>query len=207
MARLKGNEYYEGFIQGVAFSCDAAQMLYDTLKDFDPDKIEQNLTDIHEIEHNADTAKHELMNKLIREFIAPIEREDIFALCQNIDDVTDFIEDVFMHIYINNVKEIKQDAIDFVEIILECCKCLKDLMTEFPNFKRSSHLMTKIIEINNLEEQGDKLYIKAMRKLHLESTDPIEIIVWRELYDYFEKCADACEDVSELVESIVMKNT
>jgi len=64
-----------------------------------------------------------------------------------------------------------------------------------------------IIEINALEEEGDRLFIDSMRKLHTEEEDPIQIIAWREIYSYLEKCCDACEHVADIVESVIMKNT
>lgn len=63
------------------------------------------------------------------------------------------------------------------------------------------------MEINALEEEGDRVYMEIMRKLHTEVTDPLEIIAWREIYDYLEKCCDACEHVADVVESVMMKNT
>ena len=89
----------------------------------------------------------------------------------------------------------------------ECCKVLKEIMEEFANFKKSKTLHGLIIEINALEEEGDRLFIDSMRRLHTEVTDPLEIIAWREIYNFLEKCCDACEHVADAVESVIMKNT
>jgi uncharacterized protein Yka (UPF0111/DUF47 family) len=80
-------------------------------------------------------------------------------------------------------------------------------MDEFPNFKKSETLMQHIITLNTLEEEGDRLYMAAMRRLHTQTTDPVEIIAWREVYEFLEKCCDACEHAADVVESVVMKNT
>lgn len=80
-------------------------------------------------------------------------------------------------------------------------------MEEFADFRKSKTLHGLIIEINALEEEGDRLFIDSMRRLHAEVTDPIEIIAWREIYAYLEKCCDACEHVADVVESVIMKNT
>jgi predicted phosphate transport protein (TIGR00153 family) len=207
MPKKKDNEYYIGFVECVGFSCKAAAMLKESLTDFKPDKLGDTMNALHAVEHSADAKKHELMKKLVKEFITPIEREDIMALCDNIDDVTDAIDDVLMRIYMNNITRIRDDVLPFTDLIIKCCDTLKSIMDEFPNFKKSETLMKHIISLNTLEEEGDRLYMTAMRRLHTQSNDPIEIIAWREVYEFLEKCCDACEHAADVVESVVMKNT
>ena len=84
---------------------------------------------------------------------------------------------------------------------------LRTLLTEFADFKRSKHLHDHIVNINTLEEEADELFISSMRTLHTTTSDPIQIIVWREIYIYLEKCVDACEHVADTVESVIMKNS
>ena len=87
------------------------------------------------------------------------------------------------------------------------CDAMKDAMKEFHNFRKSGSIHESVVEINRLEEDGDKLYMKAVRKLYLNSKDPVELMVWREIFDRLEKCCDACEDVANTVESVIMKNS
>ena len=82
-----------------------------------------------------------------------------------------------------------------------------NLLQEFADFKHASKLKQEIININSLEEEADSLYFSSMRKLHTEETDVRQIIAWREIYDYLEKCADTCEHVADTVGSVVMKNS
>ncbi len=207
MSKKNDNYYFDNFIQCVDYGCQAAKMLAENLTNFEPAKLQDNLDKLHEIEHDADKRKHEMMAVLLKAFITPIEREDISLLSQSIDEVTDQIEDVLIRIYINNVKVIRPEAIEFTKVIIRCCKVLKEVMEEFANFKKSKTLHGLIIEINALEEEGDRLFISSMRKLHTEETDPLEIIAWREIYNFLEKCCDACEHVADAVESIIMKNS
>jgi len=171
------------------------------------DKLAENMNALHAVEHSADARKHQIMKKLVKEFITPIEREDIMSLCDKIDDVTDAIDDVLMRIYMNNITRIRDDVIPFTDLIIKCCDILKQIMDEFPNFKKSNSLMQHIITLTTLEEEGDRLYMTAMRRLHTQSADPVEIITWREVYEFLEKCCDACEHAADVVESVIMKNT
>ena len=81
------------------------------------------------------------------------------------------------------------------------------MMEEFADFKKSKEIYQRIVDINALEEEGDRLFIQSMRRLHTDVADPIEIIAWREIFVYLEKCCDACEHVADAVESVMMKNS
>lgn len=207
MSKKSDRFYFQNFIECVECSCKAAKMLEDNLTNFDGDGLQEKLDRLHEIEHEADKKKHEMMGVLVKEFITPIEREDIILLSQSIDEVTDKIEDVLIRIYINNVKAIRPEAIAFTKVIIRCCQALKEVIEEFADFRKSKTLHGLIVEINALEEEGDRLFIDSMRRLHETVTNPLEIIAWREIYVYLEKCCDACEHVADAVESVIMKNT
>ena len=207
MSKKSDSYYFQNFIECVECGCQAANMLEDNLNHFDTGLLQDKLDELHRIEHDADKKKHEMMAVLVKAFITPIEREDIILLSQSIDEVTDKIEDVLIRIYINNVQQIRPEALAFIKVIIRCCEALKEVMEEFADFRKSKTLHGLIIEINALEEEGDRLFIESMRRLHAEVTDPIEIIAWREIYVYLEKCCDACEHVADVVESVIMKNT
>src|SRR5699024_11258032 len=132
---------------------------------------------------------------------------DIVELSQNIDTMTDQVEDVLMRIYMGNVQEIEPDALEMTDVVIQCCEKVRDLLKAFSDFRHSKEMKNRIIEINDLEETSDRLFMKSMRKLHTECSDPLHIIVWREIYIYLERCADACEHVADTVESVVMKNS
>ena len=206
MARKKHN-YFNMFVELVDLSCLAAENLHKILSDFDANTLAEKLDYMHEIEHEADVKKHNLMNLLEQEFITPIEREDIISLAHEIDDITDSIEDVLLKIYMFNITEIRPEALEFSTIIVDCCKVLKTVMEELHNFKKSKKIKESIIEINRLEEVGDQLYTEAARKLYTTCTDPIEISSWTEAFRRFEKCCDNCEDIADIVESVMMKNS
>lgn len=207
MSKKQDSFYYENFSECVACACQAAHYLEDTLKSFDPQRLHDVLDGLHQVEHAADEKKHELSNVLARAFITPIEREDILLLSQSIDEITDKIEDVMLRLWCNNIQSIRPDAIELGAVLINCCEELRLLLDEFADFRKSKKLREYIIHINTMEEQADKLFIDSMRRLHTTCTDPLEIISWREIYIYMEKCADACEHVADAAESVIMKNS
>ncbi len=207
MAGKKSNNYFDSFVELVGYSREAASMLNDTLNNFDAEVVESKILEMHTIEHTADAKKHEMMNKLAKEFITPIEREDIIQLSHEIDNVTDSIEDVLIKIYMFNIKSLREEALKFCDVIMRSCEVLEKIMKEFPNYRKSTILHQLIIEINDLEEEGDRLYTEGIRNLFINSKDPVELMTWTETFERFEKSCDSVEHAANVVESVIMKNS
>ena len=208
MRKQRTNEYFEGFVSGMESACKAAEYLENLVEHFNPEKLGEQIEEMHAIEHEADINKHSLMHKLAKEFITPIEREDIILLLQQIDNVTDFIEDVVLKMFMYNAKSMRYEALEFASIIKQCCYESRDALKELPGFQKSSERLGRaIVKVNDFEEQGDRLYCAAMRRLYCENAEPHDRIIWTKLFDVMEACCDACEDVMESVELVVMKNS
>ena len=205
--RTKDSDYFEAFVTAVGFCCAAAAKLSAVIDTYQPESLHAHMQQIHEIEHQADMEKHHLTDRLHKEFLTPIEREDIAALSHEIDEVTDRVEDIVIGLYIFNVQTLHPDASAFTALISECCRTLEAIMQEFRHFRGSTSLLKHIIEINTLEEQGDALYMRAVRTLYEDEKDPLEVLVWTEIFGRFERCCDACEHAADVVESVIMKNT
>ncbi|HHX22414.1 MAG: DUF47 domain-containing protein [Tepidanaerobacteraceae bacterium] len=206
--RKKENYYFDTFVELMDYSCKAADLLKQIMINFDANQIKAKMEEMHAIEHSADVARHKMMGKLLKEFITPIDREDIMAMADSIDTVTDSIEDVLMQMYMYNVVKVTEYAQKLTELIEKSCYLLKKaFIDEFPNFRKSKKIRDLIIEINRLEEEGDTLYTEAIRALYLSNKDYKDIVAWDSTYHYLEKCCDACEDVAEVIERIIMKNT
>lgn len=207
MARKGDNDYFGMMKETAACGHDAALRLKGILEAYTPDTLGESLTEMHAIEHHGDEMKHALVAKLVREFITPIEREDIMQIIDQIDDVIDAVEDILLNIYMYNIKAIRPEAIEFAEIICQCTAELVNAFGEFADFKKSKRIQASIIEINRLEELGDSLYIRAVRALYDGKTDAIEATTWTEVYGCFEKCCDTCEHTADLIGNVIMKNT
>ena len=206
MLNRKSNCYFEAFIDLAEYSKQAADRLYECINDFNLSLMENRIEEMHKIEHQADIKKHEMMDKLAKEFITPIEREDINRLFNAIENVSDTIEDVLIKMYIFCIPKMRPEAKEFAEVLVKSCATLKKMMVEFPNYKKSSYLQKLIVEINDLEEEGDKLYKSSIHTLFSTSKDAVELLTWTETMNRFEKSCDAIEHVANVVESVIMNN-
>ncbi|HOQ01093.1 MAG TPA: DUF47 family protein [Acetivibrio clariflavus] len=207
MARKKDEYYYDTFVELVEYSCKAADLLNQIVNNFKADQLMNKVKEMHEIEHAADEARHVMTKRLMKEFITPIEREDILGLANSIDNLTDAIEDVVLRMYMFNITNIRPYAVKMTSVIVKCCNSLKLALTEFHNFRKSKTLHELIVDVNKLEEDGDKLYSEAIRDLYVNCNDFKEVSAWQSTFHFLEKCCDACEDVSNAIEEIVMKNS
>ncbi len=200
--------YFDNFAASAALSAEAASYLAQCLENYNPENLVSMLETMHKIEHSADGKKHEMNAALAKAFVTPVDREDLDMLSHQLDDVTDKIEEVLQMFYIDNVRTVRPSAVEFAKNIVRSCQLLCELMGEFENFKRSKKIQQMIVQLNDVEEECDKLYLTSMREL---ATDPnvqvLEVLAWRDIYDCLEACADACEHVSECVGTVIMKNT
>lgn len=202
-----GYSYFAFFCEMIECACEASTALNAMFSNFESANLRQEADVIHEIEHAADLKKHDMMSQLLREFLPPIDREDIVNISHVLDEIVDLIEEVVLSLYMNDIRKCRPDVQPMVALIAKQCEELHKLMAEFENYKKSDKLMESIIVINTLEEEGDRLYLEAMRNLKLTCSDPFELIAWRDIYSSLEDCSDACEKVADAVEEVVMKNT
>lgn len=200
----KEDKFYDYFIDIAKIAQRASNMLVEFIKDLD--NSEENHKKLKEIEHEGDKKQHEILQQLNKTFITPFDREDIYLIAKDMDDVIDLIEATASRFVMLNVNNCTEEAEMLSRMIVKCCEELINLMEELKNMKTSKKLRNNIIEINRIEEEGDRVSRKAIRDLFRSNTEVIEIIKWREIYQYLEDTLDACEDVANVVEGVVMKN-
>lgn len=199
--------YFDNLISAADQCCKAAAYLVSIMNDYSGEDLTEIMNTMHGYEHTADGIKHEMTAALVKAFVTPVDREDLAAISHNIDDVADAIEEVLQYFYMYNISTVTPEAKEFAQKILDCCEKMKTMLGEFVNFKKPQKLRQQIIELSHMEEECDKLYILANRALSQRFTDPLQIISWREIYNRFENCADACEHVGDSLDMVVMKNS
>lgn len=199
-------DYFDAFIKTAEFACEASQFLSSFFSGFKKDEVQGYVGKIHDIEQKADETKHEFINNISKEFITPFDREDMISIADEIDNVIDAVDDVMGRVHIYNVDSISEDAIVFVDLVNKCCLTLCEAIKEFKNYKKSKTIEDLLIEVDHIEEKGDRMYFEATRRLYTESTDPVHILKWTFIINGLEKCCDACEHVSNVMGSVLIKN-
>lgn len=204
----KGDRFYfENFVSAADLCCSAAVYLENCLSNYESGRIEQMLHKMHGIEHEADAKRHEMNAALAKAFVTPLDREDLALISHNIDEVADCIEEVMQRFYVDRIESVLPDAVAFAGHIVESCKLMKAILEELANFKKPQKLHELIVQLNNQEEECDKLYLKATFGIRDCTDDVLTILSWREIFDKLEACADACEHVGDCIATVVMKNT
>lgn len=202
----KSNYYFDSFPQLAHFSVRCGEMILEFMKNFDVNKLEEVKTSVHLIEHEADEVKHAVTAKLLKEFMTPIDREDIFELLKLIDDVTDAIEEISLKLYLYNYKELPPDTVEFTEITLECMKKMEECLKQFPHYLDKEVFEPYVREVIKLEEQGDVKYIEDVHKLYRTEKDALKIRKCEEMYAMLEDVSDRCREVCRYVQNIALKN-
>lgn len=207
MARKENYDYFKSFIYFADCIERATAQLNDTLNNYDSNLNSQRMDEIHKVEHEADDIKHHTTDALAKEFLPPIERDDIVLLAGKLDDVVDAIDDIMRRLCMYDIKTLRPETADFSELLVECCSALSVLIKEFSNFKKSKKVTEYLSNVNSLESKGDSLHFKAVSKLFAESKDALEIIMWKSIYDDFEDCYNSFEDVADVIGDVVLKNS
>lgn len=206
-SKKKNFDYFECLVNMSVYALEEANLLRSILTDFHPEKLEDQRAQMHALEHKCDMEKHDMTTALVKEFLPPVDRDDLSMLSHVTDDLTDSVESVVAFLYMANIRTLRPDVGAFADLIIECCENAVLLLKEFRNFKKSDKLRDIIIHLNDLEEQGDRLYVEAVRRLSTEELSTRDVIEWRDMYKNFEECFDAAESIADNVESVVMKNT
>ena len=168
--------------------------------------VDTQVCGIREIEHDCDKLVHAIMSKLNKSFVTPLDREDIDHIAKFMDNVVDQVEAAAQCFSTYNVTVIREQAKDLSAVITKSTALLQLLFIELKRMKKSTTLHKHIIEINSLENEGDIIYRDALCDLFRNEKDPIEVIKWKDLYELLENATDACEDVANIVEGVVMKH-
>ena len=202
-------DYFDAFEQQSKLALKAAKLLIEVVKGFSSvDDVRAVLAKAHEIESEGDSVGHDVYTAIARDFITPIEREDIILLTRSLDDIIDYLEDVLQRLYVYNVESMHERAYEFAEIIYRACEQLNGAMADFRNFKKSKKFKSIVIAVNDCEEEGDRLFMFILRDLHTKHRDdPLYVIAWSELFARMERCTDACEHVADTMHSVILKNS
>ena len=170
------------------------------------DSFETRLVKLKEIEHEADVITHRTYEKMHTTFLTPIDREDIYALVNKMDSILDMTEAAAIRMSLYKIKAPKEELFQQARLLNEATAKVKMIVCGLRDMKNATMILDACVEINTLENAGDQILRITMGKLFEHETDPFELIKWKEIFERFEEALDICEDVSNIVEGIVLKN-
>lgn len=163
------------------------------------------LQDLRNLEHECDQIVHEIMVKVNKTFITPIDREDIHQLAKKIDDLVDIVQALSERMSLFQIDHVREDLKEMGEILEQAVKCVVLAIQKIRALKDTSGLFDLCVKIHTLENQGDRIFERALGELFQKEKEPIEIIKWKEIYDFLELAIDKCEDIADILWGIAVK--
>jgi len=201
----KENQFFVLLENAVENAYQSAVMLNQLLNNLS--NMQELISKLEKAENKGDDITHQVIELLNKTFITPLDREDLFAIIKEIDNIVDSLETVAHRFEIYNVDTVRPEAKILSEMIINCTKELKGVVENLKDLKNTRLIKEKIIEVNRIEDEGDIVYRNAIKKLFAENKDkPIEVIIWKEIFGFLEDTLDACEDVANVIEGVVTKN-
>jgi predicted phosphate transport protein (TIGR00153 family) len=199
----KEEQYFDLFIQMTLYISDAARTLVEMLSDKDAD-FEEYAQRIKGLEHACDELTHSISTRLNKSFITPFDREDIYMMSTALDDIVDLIDDAARAIVIFDIHEINDHARHFADVIQRMAVELREIVAIL---QRPKSITPRLVEIHRLENEGDDIYHAAIAELFRDAVDPLTVLKWKEIYEKLEAAVDRCENVANIIESVIIKHT
>ena len=207
MRNKENYNYFDEFILMTDYIVNSANTLKDIMGNFDLEKLNEDIYQVHNLENEADKIVHNMKNHLIKDFIPPIDREDISAIINRLDNIEDGIDEILINVKILDIEKINTEVFELIDILIMCCEAVKEMFIEFKKLKNFDLIKQKIIQVNKLEELGDRTYENLMSALYKSEKNPIELIKWTNIYNCLENTIDFCEEISDCIEDVILKNS
>jgi predicted phosphate transport protein (TIGR00153 family) len=198
----RDREFFDLFEEAGGNIVRAAGLLEQMLADY-PDRSEL-AREILICEQEGDRITHDIIRRLNETFVTPIDREDILALASALDDVVDFTEEVADYMGLYKIEAPMEQAQRQTEILHQAARQIAEAVPRLRGFQDISHYT---VEINRLENDGDRVTREAMASLFDNGIDPMVVIRWKDIYERLESAIDATEQVANILESVVIKNS
>jgi predicted phosphate transport protein (TIGR00153 family) len=201
----KDENFFELFERAAGNAHLAAEVFIEFLEKFDD--LEERAKRIKDIEHAGDKITHDTLDRLARTFITPIDREDIHTLVSRLDDIVDLIDTAVNRMVIYRVGKPRPEALGLARCLRHATGIIRDAMPLLRDMKNGRLIHEKCIDIQTQENEADRVMQQALAELFGKTTDPIEIIKWKDVYGDLESATDSCQDVANVIESIVIRHS
>jgi uncharacterized protein Yka (UPF0111/DUF47 family) len=198
----RDDHFFEMFSQLAVRITTSAKLLHELFSD--PTRISHFEAKIKDVEHEADVLAYEVNARIDTSFVTPIDREDIHRLATRLDNVVDLIDGTARRAVMFHISETREHALLMTDVLVRAATLIEKSVNEV---KKPKNVAENGREMKRLEEEGDALYQAAVGQLFAGRPDPLEVIKWKELFDKLEEAIDECDDVSNVLESIALKNS
>jgi predicted phosphate transport protein (TIGR00153 family) len=202
----KDQKFFDLFEKMTATIVEAANYLETIIEDLED--LEVRLVRLKELEHEGDVITHDAVNRLNKTFLTPLDREDLYALTSQLDEVLDWIEEAGQDLGVYKISVPRADARRMAGVIVRASVELDAAVQKLRNHKKNNEAIRRhLVEINRLENQGDTIYRQAVSAIFEEDgLSPIQVMKWKEIYDGLENAIDACEKTAHVIDSILLKH-
>lgn len=171
------------------------------------DKRIELIKAIADLEHVGDTVTHEIFTELSTNFITPFDREDISYLASSLDDIVDYIHGSAKRMQLYKIEDYTLEMIQLAEVIEKSAIEVNAAVTGLKGMKNPLRVKEAVVRINSLENQADDIFDSAIAALFIHENDAIKIIKVKEILSNMETATDKCEDVANVIETILIKNS
>ncbi len=196
-------KFFTSFLDQVHLIAEASKLLYEATKDGNS-HLSRAAVRIQQLEHEGDEIIHDIFTRLNQTFITPLDPEDIHSISSRLDDVLDGIEDAAYRIVAYRLEPIPDTVVELCAVVRDSAIALEKA---FEKLNKDQKLLDDCIEVNRLEDYADLLVRRAVAELFQQEKDPIALIKKKEIFELLEATTDRCEDVADVLQNVVVKNS
>jgi predicted phosphate transport protein (TIGR00153 family) len=196
-------KFFTSFLEQVRLISEASRLLLEAVK-CGNSHLSRAAVRIQQLEHEGDEIIHEIFMRLNQTFITPLDPEDIHSLSSRLDDVLDGIEDAAYRMVAYRLEPIPPTVVELCAVVHDCALTLEKA---FEALNKNHKLLEHCIEVNRLEDYADQLVRRALADLFEKEDDPIALIKQKEIYEFLEDTTDRAEDVADVLQNVVVKNS
>jgi hypothetical protein len=198
----KEREFFDLFEEAGANIARAGDLIERILQEW-PDRGSL-MRDLVNCEHEGDRITHDIIQRLNQTFVTPIDREDIYALASSLDDIVDYIEEAADFLGLYRIEAPMAQAQELGSVLREACQAVAQAIPRLRDFRDIHHYT---VEINRLENDGDRIVRAALASLFDHGIDPMLVIRWKDIFERLEEAVDATERTANILEGITIKNS
>lgn len=202
--KKKEDEFFELLKEFAGQIVEAGETFSDLVHNYE--NVEAKVARVKEMESDCDKESRKILQALRNSFITPFDREDIYDIANEMDDIVDNIEEVANRFDVFSVDELRPPCVVMTDHIMQAIRELDVMFKHLSEIKKNTIVQEQIVEVNRIETQGDFCYRNALKELFRDEKDPIELVKWKHIYERLEMSLDACEKVANIVEGVVVKN-